>query len=135
MLSLVEPTDEEEALRRIQQLIRGLEPEDEFALVLSWLGKCRLVHKLGQEQLPLNSTDTFRIPDFLAVFEHEGKEIPVLIEVKKTSPIDPQSLKEGKLSLKPGYLRYADVVGIPMLIAWQHRTIWTLFECGMQQKR
>jgi len=128
ILSLVESSNPAKVALRLQQLQRGLEPEDEFALVLSWLGNCKLVHKLGQEQLPLSCTDTYRVPDLLAVFDHEGKEVPVLIEVKKTNPADPQSLEEDRLSLKPGYLKYADVVGLPMLIAWKHRTFWTLFE-------
>jgi hypothetical protein len=113
---------------RLKQLQRGLEPEDEFALLLSWLGKCNLVHKLGQEQLPLSSTDIYRVPDLLAVFDHNGRPVPALIEVKKTDPSDPMSLQEGTLSLKPGYLEYAETVGLPMLIAWKHRTFWALFE-------
>jgi hypothetical protein len=129
LLGLVEHHDPAELLSRIQQLQRGLEPEDEFALLLSWLGNCKLVHKLSQEQLPLSSTDTYRVPDLLAVFDYKGKEVPVLIEVKKTHTLDPQSIKEDRLSsLKPHYLKYADVVGLPMLIAWKFRTFWTLFE-------
>ncbi len=128
ILSLVESPDPEQVVLRLQQLQRGLEPEDEFVLLLSWLGNCKIVHKLGQEQLPLSSTDTYRVPDLLAVFDYKGKEVPVLIEVKRTNPTDPQSLKEGTLTLKPGYLKYAEVVGIPMLIAWKYRTFWTLFE-------
>jgi hypothetical protein len=45
----------------------------------------------------------------------------VLIEVKT-------SAKRGRLSLHPGYLRYAETVGLPMLIAWRHLSFWTLFE-------
>jgi hypothetical protein len=113
---------------RLQQLQRGLEPENEFALILSWLGKCRLVHKLGQEQLPLNSIDTYKVPDFLAAFEHEGKVIPVLIEVKTTEPSDPATLDLGTLPLNRKYLPYAELLRLPMLVAWKHRGLWTLFE-------
>lgn len=118
----------EEVAKRLDQLRRGQEPEDEFSLILSWLGRCRLVHKLGQEQLPVDSVGTFRVPDLLAVFELDGRQVPVLIEVKKTESKASASLTAGKLSLKPGYLAYADAVGLPMLIAWRHRGLWALFE-------
>jgi len=121
------PTDPEAVIQRMAQLQRGLEPEDEFALILSWLGKCRLVHKLNQEQLPLASVNQYRVPDLLAAFDYQGKVVPVLIEVKTTAPpADP--LAPGNLSLKPGYLEYATLLGLPMLIAWKDRSLWTLFE-------
>jgi hypothetical protein len=119
----------EALIARLQQLQRGLEPENEFALILSWLGKCRLVHKLNQEQLPLNSIDTYKVPDFLAAFEHEGKVIPVLIEVKTTGTSDPATLDLGTLSsLNRKYLPYAELLHLPMLVAWKHRGFWMLFE-------
>ena|SRR5690349_5244466 len=68
VLPLVDEPTPEAILARLEQLQRGLEPENEFALILSWLGQCRLVHKLGQEQLPLNSSKGYRVPDLLAVF-------------------------------------------------------------------
>src|SRR5687768_16187509 len=77
---------------RLEQLRRGLEPEDEFSLILTWLGRCHLVHKLGQEQLPVNSTEAFRVPDLLALFEHERRLVPVLIEVKATNRISRSKL-------------------------------------------
>ncbi len=127
-LGVVDGGAPEDVLRRLEQLQRGLEPEDEFSLVLSWLGQCRLVHKLGQEQLPLESIGTYRVPDLLAVLDFNGRNIPVLIEVKHTEMADPSSLEEGILSLKPGYLSYAEALGLPLLIAWKHRTFWTLFD-------
>lgn len=119
LLPFDDSPDPQSVIARLEQLQHGLEPENKFSLILSWLGKCRLVHKLGQEQLPLNSTDTYRIPDLLAAFDHDGKIIPVLIEVKSTaSPV----------SLKPHYFRYAELLHLPMVIAWKHATFWTLFE-------
>jgi Holliday junction resolvase len=47
--------------------------------------KCKLVHKLEQEQYPLASSDKYQVPDLFAVFDYEGKEILVLIEVKSSS--------------------------------------------------
>lgn len=38
----------------------------------------------------------------------------------------------------PEYLaarqRYATLLGLPLLVAWKHRTIWTLFEARHLQK-
>src|SRR5687768_16699842 len=89
--------------QELMSLQRNLEPEHEFALILSWLGRCRLIHKLGQEQLPHSSTRTYRVPDLLVVFEYEGRAVPTLIEVKTTAP--PRDLlAEGRLNdIKPGY--------------------------------
>jgi len=113
--------DPREAAQRFGQLWRNLEPESEFSLILSWLGNCVLVHKLGQEQLPHQSPNKYRVPDLLAVFNYHGRLLPVLIEVKT-------SAKPGRLSLNSGYLRYAEVMGLPMLVAWRHLSFWTLFE-------
>ena len=121
----------EALVRRLTQLQRGLDPEHEFALILSWLGRCRLVHRLGQEQLPLDSTATFRVPDLLAVFEYENQLVPALIEVKTTDVADPMSLEMGSLPYKKNkYAAYADVVGLHLLIAWRHRGIWSLFDAS-----
>jgi hypothetical protein len=120
--------DPKSLVKRFVHLWRALEPEDEFALILSWLGKCRLVHKLSQEQLPLDSTAEYSVPDLFAVFDYRGRSLPVLIEVKTSAPrVDLK--KPAVLSgLKPGYFRYAETLGLPMLIAWRHLTFWTLFD-------
>jgi hypothetical protein len=87
-----------------------------------------LIHKLGQEQLPHASADVYRVPDFLVVFDFDGAAMPVLVEVKTTAP-PADVLAEGKLtSIKPGHLRYAELLGLPLLVAWKDRTLWTLFE-------
>ena len=38
------------------------------------------------------------------------------------------TLEPGTLSLKGHYKRYADLLGVPMLVAWRHRGIWVLFD-------
>src|SRR5205085_9658489 len=119
MLGLPDARDPDTVAKRLEQLRRGLAPEDEFALLVTWLGRCRLIHKLGQEQLPLSSTDTYRVPDFLAIFEQNDNLIPVLVEVKTTDRMDVEGLNATTLSLKPHYLRYAEALGLPMLIAWR----------------
>lgn len=114
--------------QEVEALHRNLEPEHEFALILSWLGRCRLIHKLGQEQLPHTSTARYRVPDLLVVFDFDDTAVPVLIEVKTTAPpADP--LAEGRLtSIRPGHFRYAELLGLPLLVAWKDRSFWTLFE-------
>lgn len=122
-------SDDPAALQNeLASLHQNLEPEHEFALILSWLGQCRLIHKLGQEQLPHTSTANYRVPDLLAVFDYHGTAVPVLIEVKTTAPpADPLAM--GRLTtIKPGHLHYAEILNLPLLIAWKDRTIWTLFE-------
>src|SRR5262249_40360016 len=90
-----------------------------------WVGRCRLVHKLGQEQLPIASANTFRVPDLVAVFEHHGALTPVLIEVKTTNRI---SNERPVLSLKPALAEYAKTLGLPLLVASRCLGMWTLFD-------
>ena len=40
-------------------------------LLLSWLGKCSLVHQLDQHQLPPDSKHHYRVPDLFAVFRYK----------------------------------------------------------------
>jgi Holliday junction resolvase len=115
---------------RVKQLEMGLPAEDHFMLLLSWLDRCHMVHRLDQLQLPLGEASAaFRVPDLLAVFFHEGGETPVLIEVKKT--------KKDKLKWSEKYLRalqhYADVLQLPLLVAvqWQDGGLWTLNDVGV----
>jgi hypothetical protein len=122
-------TDDPTALLvELSSLHQNLEPEHELALILSWLGNCQLIHKLGQEQLPITSTDEYRVPDLLAIFNYKGTRLPALIEVKTTHP-PPDSLEMGRLTtIKPAHFRYAEDLDLPLLIAWKERTFWTLFD-------
>jgi hypothetical protein len=131
LLDLLDLPDADEPVavaKRLDQLRRGLAAEDEFSLLVTWLGRCHLIHKLGQEQLPVHSIETYRVPDFLVVFEHEGRRIPVLVEVKSTHVPESQSIVTATLSLKAGYLRYAELLDLPMLVAWRCENMWTLFD-------
>lgn len=113
--------------RRIRRLDQGLPAEDEFTAICGWLGKTRLIHKLDQHQSPSASRATFQVPDLLAHFEAAG---PVLIEVK--------SKRNSKLSFTPDYLgrlsSYADLLGLPLLIAWKFHGVWALFEARHLKK-
>lgn len=109
---------------RVARLHLGLPREDEFAVVCTWLGRCALIHKLDQRENPTTIAAKFQVPDLLAVFLVDGKEVPVLIEVK--------SKKSETLSFRADYhaglKRYAAVLNLPLLIAWKYRGIWTLFD-------
>src|SRR5713226_3794408 len=117
-------SDPKEIAERVKGLERGLPAEDELSVLLSWLGRCRLVHKLDQFPYPPASRKEYRVPDLLVVFEGPRGPIPVLIEVK--------SKRDVTLSWRPDYIaalnRYASHVRLPLLVAWKHHTFWTLFE-------
>jgi hypothetical protein len=131
--------DPEALVKKIESLERGLPAESEFIALVSWLGKCKMVHKLSQEQYPPISRDSYQVPDLFAVFEYQDHSVPTLIEVKSTSK---KLLR--KLSWKPDYLerlrQYADLLNLPLLIAWKHRiqemnlSFWTLFDANAFQK-
>ena len=112
-------------VERVRGLQRGLPAEDELAVILHWLGRCRVIHKLDQaSQYPPSSKGGIVVPDLLAIFEHGGHLRPVLLEVKQT--------KKGRLKWRQDYLdglrAYSSAVGIPLLIAWKHATFWCLFD-------
>jgi Holliday junction resolvase len=115
--------DHETLASRLRRYEIGIPAEEEFAVLLSWLGRCRLVHKLDQSHPP---TKDYKVPDLLAIFEHGGRPIPVAIEVKATD--------SDRLSWTPEYLgglqRYGHEVGVPVLLAWKRRHVdlWALCE-------
>lgn len=97
---------------------------NELSVILRWLGKCVLVHKLDQEEFPSESKPEFRVPDLLAVFLYGDKHVPAVIEVKTTDE-DPLNWREDYLGALD---RYAAFLHVPLLVAWKHRTFWCLFE-------
>jgi Holliday junction resolvase len=113
-----------------RRLDRGLPAEDELSVIFHWLGRCKLVHKLDQFPYPPGIWSHYRVPDLLAVFEVDGFSVPVLIEVKNSA--------DSILSWKPDYLdalqSYAALLKMPLLVAWKHRTFWTLFEARHLRK-
>lgn len=117
--------DPETLATALKKLNYGIPIEDEFCLLVSWLGRCTLIHGLAQQQYPPESTKHFQVPDFFAVFESVAGPIPVLIEVKS---------KVGKLSWKPDYYealkRYGETIGLPLLVAWKERRsrFWLLVD-------
>jgi len=115
---------------QVRRLDIGLPIEDEFSVLCAWLGKCQILHKLDQHQVPIGSKQRFQVPDLLAKFSTQTNKSPVLIEVK--------SKKDKLLSFKPEYMgrlqNYADLVGMPLLVAWKFHSVWMLFEARHMKK-
>jgi Holliday junction resolvase len=115
---------------RVERLDIGLPVEDEFSVVCAWLGKCQILHKLDQHQVPIASKQDFQVPDLLAKFAPQTNRSPVLIEVK--------AKKDQLLSFKPEYMKclqnYADLVGMLSLVAWKFHSLWMLFEARHMKK-
>ncbi len=113
--------DAAEIARRVRGLDRGLPAEDEFGVICAWLGRCRLIHKLDQQQAPVSSRDIYQVADLLAAFDAAG---PFLIEVK--------AKQDRTLSFRPDYFgrltAYAELLGLPLLIAWKFHSMWSLFD-------
>src|SRR5713101_3651552 len=115
--------DRETLASRLRRMEIGIPAEDEFAILLSWLGRCRFVHRLRPRHVP---TKEYKVPDLLAIFERDGQPLPVLIEVKDK--------QKKRLSWTPAYFgalqRYGEEVGLPILLAWKDRLgdFWALCE-------
>lgn len=122
--------DATELAEGVRRLDVGLPAEDEFSVVCAWLGKCSLLHKLDQQQVPVTSRQEYQVPDLLAKFSTQSTKVPVLIEVK--------SKQDKTLSFRPDYLQrmknYAEMLGMPLLIAWKFHSLWMLFEARHLQK-
>ncbi|MGH0214470.1 restriction endonuclease [Sinorhizobium meliloti] len=116
--------DAEQVAEIVRRLNVGLPAEDEFMVVSNWLGKCNMIHKLDQHLVPMQAREKYQVPDLLARYSTQSNATPVLIEVKA---------KQAKtLSFQPGYLTrlqaYAEMMAMPLLIAWKFHSIWMLFE-------
>jgi len=130
----------------VDRLMQGLPKEDEFMAIAVWMEKCKLIHKLEQEQLPVSSIDRYRVPDFFAVFDYNGQEVPVLIEVKTSHQFIELKPSHPKITLEipmlkfrkgqyEGLNNYADLVGLPLLIAWRvDGHYWMLFDSREVQR-
>ncbi|MDO1580978.1 restriction endonuclease [Rhizobium oryzicola] len=122
--------DVEKIVEQVKRLDIGLPAEDEFSVLCAWLGKCELLHKLEQHQMPRASKKAYQVPDILAFFSTQSLRKPVLIEVK--------SKRANTLSFSPDYLarleNYANMVDMPLLIAWKFYSMWVLFEAKHLKK-
>jgi len=113
-------------VERVNQLDKGLIKEDEFIYIINWSGKCNLIHKLDQLQIPIDSKNYYTIPDILVEVETEEGNKKFLIEIKTS--------KKDKLSWTKKYYdglnNYSKLLGIPILIAWKWSLfgVWSLFD-------
>lgn len=123
-----------EIVNKVNQLLRGLPKEDEFIALSTWLGKCSLIHKLDQEQFPGLSRDNYQVPDLFALYDFNGRMVPVLIEVKKTSDIRLRPFSNAYYSRLSNY---ANLMHLPLLIAWhiERLNMWCLFELERMTRR
>jgi Holliday junction resolvase len=124
----------QELLKRVDRLKKGMPAEDEFMALAVWMGKCKLIHKFEQEQFPKVSTEKYQVPDLLGVFDYEDTEIPVLIDVKVS---EKEALPYAKFRLTASKYKkmtsYANLLGLPLLIAWKISGYWTLFDIREMQ--
>jgi len=122
-------TGAQDLLNRVERLTQGLPAEDEFMALAAWTGSCRLIHKLEQDQFPRASRQRLQVPDLLAVFTDGQQEVPALIEVKATNDkVLPQARLRFTAHAHAKLRSYADVLRLPLLIAWRVRGYWTLFD-------
>lgn len=123
-------SDSGSVINRVKRLDLGIPAEDEIAFILSWLGKCSVIHRLNQDQYPPKSGDKYQVPDLLASFVVNGKSFPVLLEVKVST--------KKKLSWKENYLNklknYSSLIGLPILLAWKFYRLWLLVDLNCFEK-
>jgi Holliday junction resolvase len=121
-------TDElnpESLAEKIQALRKGLQPEDEFAATVIWLGQCPAINRLEHCSLQIaRGVERLRAPDFLAIASSKFGSVPLLIEVK--------SHHGRRLRWSAKYLQslraYAEAMHLPLLVAWRFGDIWTLVD-------
>ena len=141
---------ESEIIEKLRSIQLGWPAEREFMALSLWMGQCVLIHQLDKEgQHPAKSKEDFRVPDFFAIYSVKGKhQTPVLIEVKSSR--QPELVRDASGHLKTkkrdnlvftaryynGLRRYADMVGLPLLVAWkiQGFGLWFLFDIRAMQR-
>jgi hypothetical protein len=125
--SLGAPNDPKLIAEQVLRMQKGLSAEDEFSLMLSGLGKVKLIHKLDQFQTPPLSKQMYQVPDLLVVFDYEGQSIPVLVEIKTCS----KSALKWRVDYWNKLKKYADLLNLPLLVAckWEEGPfLWTMVD-------
>lgn len=120
------PEHKERFRKALQNVEFGLSAEHECAAILAWLGNCTLVHGLGQRVHTSATRTEVQVPDLVALFEKHGKAFTSLVEVKSTNDLHLRWTKDYSRKLQA----YAQVVGLPLLLAWRCRTLgeWVLLD-------
>jgi len=109
---------------RLKVFEAGFSPEREFMAVANWLGRIQSINRIDQTPLPRCNDNAAEVgvPDLLCVASVNGSRLPLLIEVKRSD--------EPKLVWSEKYISqlraYAEMLHMPLLLAWKHHHIWTL---------
>lgn len=115
-------------IERVNQIIRGLEQEDEFVILCRLMGTCESISKLGQSPVIDNSEKS---PDFLVSF-HPGCSAQGLskkdIKGKYNCFVEVKSCKKDSFKISKSDLKarrkFASRFGLPLVFAIR----FTLFE-------
>jgi hypothetical protein len=110
----------------IERFFRGYKVEDNFHILFSAMPWVKLIHELGQAQLPTLSKEAYQVPDFTIFFETSKKENkPILLEVKSVKG-DSQSLEVMSKQLN-ACVEYSKIVDNTFLYAiyWDKYQTWT----------
>jgi hypothetical protein len=113
--------DPEKIGERLRGIHKGWSAEHEFAAIASWLGNPRLIVNADEV---LVTDGHFRVPDFFVVARRANRDIPFLVEVKNESE-DVIVWSESYLS---SLRRFAQLLNVPLLIAWKRYGMWALVD-------
>jgi len=117
----VDNIDPKAFVNRLRGVHKGLSAEHEFAAIASWLGNPRLIVSADDVLL---TDDHYRVPDFMVVVRKGSRDVPFVVEVKSTTG--------NKLVWSEKYLasmrQFADMLRLPLLIAWKYQGIWMLVD-------
>ncbi|WP_156169773.1 hypothetical protein [Sphingobacterium sp. IITKGP-BTPF85] len=122
----IEQIDSSDFKDNIERFFRGYKVEDNFHILFSAMPWVKLIHELGQNQLPTLSKEVYQVPDFTILFETSKKENkPILLEVKSVKG-ESQSLEVMTKQLN-ACVEYSKILGIPFLYAiyWDKYQTWT----------
>lgn len=111
---------------KLRQWNKGLSVQDEFALLVGWSGRAAIIHTF--DETVYAKAEGEEIPDFFCLLVIDGKEVPVLVEVKSTT----KSFSKFTKKYLDGLEKYAARLGIPVILAHKHskygRPLWNLVE-------
>lgn len=131
------PKEAEEALLRqlkesevganIERFLRGFGFESLFELLFAELPWLKLIHRLGQSQMPEYSKRNYQVPDFTILYEASSPPCrPLLVEVKSVKG----TRKTAELMSKQVEIaeKYASNLGVPLVYAvhWEGFNSWTV---------
>ena len=108
---------------RIGRIHAGMNPQNEFQALVSWLGQCTTINAI-QDAGSGENEPAVRTPDYLLVSNVNGQDVPVLVEVKTTNDDELMWSDKYFASLR----RFADFLHLPLLVAWKRYELWTLVD-------